>query len=70
MSRLPSSSPHFNLYSLKILLLSPSLSVDFFHFLPGCKPADLGGEVLTLAPAARPWVQIVWVEPVGSVHFG
>lgn len=26
--------------------------------------------VLTLAPAARPGVQVVWVEPVGSVHFG
>lgn len=25
---------------------------------------------LTLAPAARARVQVVWVEPVGSVHFG
>lgn len=26
--------------------------------------------VLTLTPAARARIQVVWVEPVGSVHFG
>lgn len=25
---------------------------------------------LTLAPAARAGVQVVWIEPVGSVHLG
>lgn len=48
-------------------VIRKSHSVFFFFFCSYC--SNLKG-LLTLAPAACAGIQVVWVESVGSVHFG